>query len=66
MSRPSVSVPMKRPGRKHVDPNDTSVVVGLTLPAKQYDEYCRQALREDVSVPEIIRRELDVKTSKNS
>ena len=30
--------------------------VGVTVPAKKYDELCRQALRQDASVPEIIRR----------
>lgn len=49
---------MKRPpGRPTVDQNGgTSVYVGVTLPAKQFDELCRQALREDVSVPEVVRR----------
>lgn len=51
---------MKRthPGRPRVDDDDTSVEVGVTLPAKQFDAYARRALREDVTVPEIIRREL--------
>ena len=57
----------KRPvgGRPRVDKADGSVEVGVTLPAKQYDAYCQAARREDVSVPEIIRRELAQKTSKN-
>jgi hypothetical protein len=47
------------PGRPPLDDEDPSVHVGVTIPSKQYDEYCRRALREDVSVPEIIRRDLD-------
>jgi hypothetical protein len=50
---------MKRtPGRPPVDDEDASVEVGVTLPAKQFDAYAKRALREDVSVPEIIRRDL--------
>ena len=52
-------------GRPSIDPHDRSGHVLLTLPSKQLDDYCRQALREDVSVPEIIRREL-AKKSKNT
>jgi hypothetical protein len=57
---------MKRthPGRPRVDDDDTSVEVGVTLPSKQYDAYSRRAQQltrtegKDVTVPEIIRREL--------
>jgi hypothetical protein len=57
---------MKRthPGRPRVDDDDTSVEVGVTLPAKQYDAYSRRAQHrtrtegKNVTVPEIIRREL--------
>ena len=60
---------MKRthPGRPRVDDDDTSIEVGVTLPSRQYDEYSEQARRltrtegKDVSVPEIIRRELQKK-----
>lgn len=54
---------MKRthPGRPRVDAHDDSVEVGVTLPVKQFDAYAQRALREDVSVPEIIRRELQEK-----
>lgn len=53
---------MKRPhpGRPPIDDEDTSVEVGVTLPATQFDAYAKQALREDVSVPEIIRRALQL------
>lgn len=47
------------PGRPPVAEDDTSVRVGLTLPTKQFDQFCRQALREDISVAEAIRRELN-------
>jgi hypothetical protein len=57
---------MKRPGRPPLDATDRSVQLCVTLPSKQYDDYARQAQREDVSVPEIIRRALLEKKSKNS
>jgi hypothetical protein len=50
---------MKRSGRPRVSPHDTSVQVGLTLPAKEFDRLCKKALRLDISVAEVIRRELD-------
>jgi len=50
---------MKRPGRPPVAEDDTSVRIGLTLPAKQFDRLCRKALRLEISVAEAIRRELD-------
>jgi len=54
---------MKRaPGRPPLDDDDPSVPVSISLPSKQFDEYSKRALREDVSVPEIIRRELGKKT----
>ena len=57
---------MKRthPGRPRVDDHDTSVEVGVTLPLKQYNKYSERAQRltrtegKDVTVPEIIRRDL--------
>ena len=66
----------RKRGRRPIDPNDVSVYVGVTLPARQYDEFSRLALREDVSVlgdvaahrvhGEIIRRQLQEKKTKNS
>jgi hypothetical protein len=50
---------MKRPGRPRISPHDTSVQVGLTLPAKEFDRLCKKALRLEISVAEVIRRELD-------
>lgn len=52
---------MKHRGRPPVDDDDDSVRVGVTLPAKRYDEYAKRAIREEVSVPEIIRRELEAR-----
>jgi len=48
----------KRRGRPALDPSDTSVPVSLSLPSRTFDEISRQAMRENVSVPEIIRRKL--------
>jgi len=61
---------MKRthPGRPRVDEDDVSVEVGVTLPLKQYTAYSHRAQRltrtegKDVTVPEIIRRELRERT----
>jgi hypothetical protein len=50
---------MKRPGRPRVDPDALSVYVSVTLTAAQYDALCKKALQLDVSIPEMIRRELD-------
>lgn len=47
---------MKRPGRPPLDANDESVQVGVSLPAKRFDELCDIARRQDVSIPEVIRR----------
>jgi hypothetical protein len=50
---------MKRSrGRPPLDPTDRSVKLCITLPLRQFDGYCSKALREAVSIPEIIRREL--------
>jgi hypothetical protein len=52
---------MKRthPGRPPLDEDDPSVSVSISMPSKQFLKYCQRAQREDVSVPEIIRRDLD-------
>jgi Ribbon-helix-helix protein, copG family. len=56
---------MKRtPGRPPLDYHDPSARVTISLPSKQLDEYCKRAQRDDVSVPEIIRRELQEKKPK--
>lgn len=51
---------MKRthPGRPPLDDDDPSVSVSISLPSKQFDALCKRAQRDDVSVPEIIRRDL--------
>jgi hypothetical protein len=51
-------------GRPPLDDNDTSVPVCVTMPSKLFAEFCKRAQREDVSVPEIIRRDLQEKKSK--
>jgi hypothetical protein len=48
----------RRPGRPPIDAREVSVRVGVTLSAIQFDVLCRKALREDISVAEVIRREL--------
>lgn len=58
MLPPTVTIPVKKPGRKPLDPTDNSVFVGFRLPSKKFEELCRRALREDVSVSVIIRRDL--------
>jgi hypothetical protein len=56
---------MKRsPGRPPLDERDPSARVTISLPSKQLDGYCKRAQRDDVSVPEIIRRDLQEKKPK--
>lgn len=55
-----------RRGRPPLDPSDRSITFAITLPRRQYDRYCVDALRSHVSVPEIIRRELGNKHLKNA
>jgi hypothetical protein len=50
----------RRPGRPSVDAQNDPVRVTVTVSAKQFESLCRQALHEDVSVAEVIRRELPV------
>jgi hypothetical protein len=50
---------VRRAGRPRLTPAERAVPVTIALPAKQYDRYCRQALRESVSLPEVIRRHLN-------
>jgi hypothetical protein len=55
---------MKRPvGRPPLDEDDPSVKVSISLPSKQYDAICARALRDHISIPEAIRRELDEKNT---
>jgi len=49
---------MTRRGRKPLDPADRSIKVTISLPARQFDEYCAAARRHDLSLPEVIRRAL--------
>jgi hypothetical protein len=50
--------PMKRPGRPRIAPDDHSVKVCVTLPARQYDRMYLDAKRNEVSIAEAIRRHL--------
>lgn len=48
---------MKRPpGRPPLDANDPSVPIHVTLPSKKFDELCKRARRQDLSLPEYLRR----------
>jgi hypothetical protein len=47
------------PGRPRLDDNDRSVSASVKMPGKQFDAVCQRALRDRVSVPEVIRRALD-------
>jgi hypothetical protein len=49
----------RRPGRPRLAPGDTSTHLTLTLPTKHYDALARQAVRAAVSVPELVRRQLE-------
>ena len=50
---------MRRTGRPPLDPRDPSKKLTISLPSKQLDDYCKRAIREGVSVPEIVRRDLE-------
>ena len=53
----------KKPrGRPSIDPAARAVEVCLTLPAKYYDAVYTRARAERVSVPELLRRELQKPT----
>lgn len=47
---------IKRQGRPPLDANDPSVVVGVSLPSKKFDELCEVARRQNQSLPEVLRR----------
>lgn len=49
----------RRPGRPPLDDDDPSVQVCVSLPGARYDELYDRAQRDRVSVPEVIRRQLD-------
>jgi len=49
----------RTPGRPPLDADDPSEQVCVSLPGKQYDALDERARRDRVTVPEIIRRDLD-------
>jgi len=55
---------MKPRGRPRVDEHDRSQTVTITLPQKQYDQFCLQAQRRAVSLPAVIRLALTKTTKK--
>lgn len=50
--------PKKRRGRHALDAGDPSTGVCIKLPSKLYDAAYRVATREQISVPEVMRRAL--------
>jgi len=50
---------MKRTGRPPIDEEDASVPVCVSLPGRQYDALYTRAQAAGVSVPEVIRRDLE-------
>lgn len=48
----------KRRGRPTLDQADHTVPVSISLPSRQFDALSTQAIREGVSLPEIIRRKI--------
>jgi hypothetical protein len=49
----------KRPGRPTLaDDGEPSTQVGVRLPAKDFDELCRRASQDRVTVAEVIRRDI--------
>jgi hypothetical protein len=56
--------PPKRTGRPPLDETDGSVGVHLRLSSKQFDDACRRAQAERLTVPEFFRRLLVPKVDK--
>lgn len=48
--------PRRKPGRRPLDPTDSSTYVCLSLPGKFYDQLYQAARQERVTVPELVRR----------
>jgi hypothetical protein len=46
----------RTPGRPPLDEDDPSVKMSVSLPSKKFDELCALARRQDMSLPEVIRR----------
>jgi len=55
-----------KPGRPRLDDDDESINVNVRMPSRKYDQLCEEARRQQVSVPEVIRRQLDRPPKKNS
>jgi hypothetical protein len=53
-----VPAPPKKLGRPRRDAADRSVKVTINVSSKCFDALCAQAYRQDVSLPEVIRRQL--------
>ena len=48
----------RKPGRPPLDPADSSVNVCVRLPSRRFDALYREAQRERMTMPELIRRVL--------
>lgn len=53
----------RKPGRPRSirGPNEASVVIGLKLPSRVFDQIFREAQRARITMPEVIRRRLRAK-----
>ncbi len=56
----------KTPGRPPLDEDDDSVSVHLKMTAAQYDDTYARAAAARVSVQEIIRRDVEAATKRNT
>lgn len=61
-----MSDPPSKRGRPSLDPDRPSVPVQVRLPSPQYDALWAEARRQDMTVPELIRRTLRDKPAGNS
>ena len=55
-------------GRPRLDPDDRSVTINFRIPSKRFDALCREALRLQVTLPELIRHKIrltDQRTKSN-
>jgi hypothetical protein len=49
---------MKRNGRPPLDDASPSARICVSMPQKQLDDLCREAVTKAISVPEVIRQKL--------
>jgi hypothetical protein len=61
-----MKIERRRVGRPPIDPDDESVKLSLTIPAKRYDELCSDARRHRMTLPDLVRRLLTRRANKDS